>query len=567
MVGKAAGHRVSHGRAPRRASLVALALLLASVLLTACGGGADQDAAKRNKANLDAELTHARSDLGLPDSMLTSVTSQESKIATGEGGLLYSYGDAASNYAVLLNQLKGIEATAAQTLRTQAQADLDAFARILRQRRDDGFSEVADYQARYDQAQLAFQAATTAGEYAKVDATAQAQTAALQAMWPAYQKLQSYKAVLDSLAKNGMSTTFGQQMYDQDIQVFREASAAARYQALTEVIDAQIAQLLANQAAAQPYITASLLQSFQARIDLLRRYGNVSDAATFQQQHDQDAQQLASTQQLADYVALAQTIAKQDGALDIPLIKAKAQYDLTQLQQLISQASSVTIINPYDHKAYPAIYPYSDPLEGIGDASDRLKAAHTVAGYQAADTDLLGLRVGLQALLDNMRDPTAHDLAHATDLTMLHWYGVTSGKAIVISFTEQTARMYQNGNLVNWSYVTTGGYWSASNSLPSVPGYHEAMAKLSPTIFTSPDPVGSPDYYQPTPINYAIEYNDGGFFLHDAWWRGTFGPYTNLPHHDPAAFNGGSHGCINFPLAFMPWLYEWTSLGTPIIVY
>jgi hypothetical protein len=93
------------------------------------------------------------------------------------------------------------------------------------------------------------------------------------------------------------------------------------------------------------------------------------------------------------------------------------------------------------------------------------------------------------------------------------------------------------------------------------------MVKLTHTVFTSPDPPGSPLWYAPTPINFAIEYALYGYFLHDAWWRAEFGPYTNLPHWDPAAFNGGSHGCVNFPLNEMSTVYNWVDLGTPVILY
>ena len=77
----------------------------------------------------------------------------------------------------------------------------------------------------------------------------------------------------------------------------------------------------------------------------------------------------------------------------------------------------------------------------------------------------------------------------------------------------------------------------------------------------------SPFWYAPTPITYGIAYAPNGFFIHDAWWRSEFGPDTNLPHWDPAAFNGGSHGCINLPTDQMQWVWSWTPDGAPIIVY
>jgi hypothetical protein len=93
------------------------------------------------------------------------------------------------------------------------------------------------------------------------------------------------------------------------------------------------------------------------------------------------------------------------------------------------------------------------------------------------------------------------------------------------------------------------------------------MYKGANLVFTSPEPKDSPYWYAPTPINYGILYANWGFFVHDGWWRSEFGPSTNLPHYDPAAFDGGSHGCINLPLSNMKYVYDWLPQGAPILVY
>ncbi|HEY8326216.1 MAG TPA: L,D-transpeptidase, partial [Ktedonobacterales bacterium] len=199
---------------------------------------------------------------------------------------------------------------------------------------------------------------------------------------------------------------------------------------------------------------------------------------------------------------------------------------------------------------------------GAGLVRSEFNSAHTASDFQQVWYDGYTLDTNLHALLDNLKDKTPHNQPHATDLTLLNTYHLLQGKVVVVSLREQTARFYQNGKLAFWSYVTTGG-----PDTPSVPGLNYAMVKLTHTVFTSPDPPGSPLWYAPTPINFAIEYALYGYFLHDAWWRAEFGPYTNLPHWDPAAFNGGSHGCVNFPLNEMSTVYNWVDLGTPVILY
>ncbi|MFL5703233.1 MAG: L,D-transpeptidase, partial [Ktedonobacteraceae bacterium] len=87
----------------------------------------------------------------------------------------------------------------------------------------------------------------------------------------------------------------------------------------------------------------------------------------------------------------------------------------------------------------------------------------------------------------------------------------------------------------------------------------------------SSDPPDSPYWYPPTPINYAINYHSDGYFIHDAWWRGNFGPGTQFPHYDvggdEAYARNGSHGCINMPENDAAWLYANTNYNTQIIVY
>src|SRR5262249_26886835 len=118
-----------------------LAMLLLSMGLTACGAGASPQQAQPNQAKLGHELTHARQDLGIPDSLLQPVITQEQKVASGEGGLFYNYSDAAANYTLLYNQLIGIEQSSGDLLKKQTQADLQAFTQILAKRRADGFIE------------------------------------------------------------------------------------------------------------------------------------------------------------------------------------------------------------------------------------------------------------------------------------------------------------------------------------------------------------------------------------------------------------------------------------------
>ena len=136
------------------------------------------------------------------------------------------------------------------------------------------------------------------------------------------------------------------------------------------------------------------------------------------------------------------------------------------------------------------------------------------------------------------------------------------GQMIVVSLTKEWLWAYQDGKQVFDTPVTTG-----RPELPTVTGTFSVMGKFAPIEFTSPWPPGSPFWYAPTHINFALLFADGGYFLHDAWWRNDFGPGSNLPHTLPdGTFETGSHGCVQMPTPAAQWLYNWADVGTIVQV-
>ena len=138
----------------------------------------------------------------------------------------------------------------------------------------------------------------------------------------------------------------------------------------------------------------------------------------------------------------------------------------------------------------------------------------------------------------------------------------TTGKEIIVSLSRQWMWAYQNGVQVYNSPVMTG-----RPALPTPTGTYHVFLKLHPTTFTSPWPPGSPYWYPPTYINYALEWRAGGFFLHDSWWHSVYGPGTNGWHYDPQfGWQWGTHGCVAMPLSAAAWLYYWAPIGTLVKV-
>lgn len=134
-------------------------------------------------------------------------------------------------------------------------------------------------------------------------------------------------------------------------------------------------------------------------------------------------------------------------------------------------------------------------------------------------------------------------------------------KAITISLSEQVIRAYEHGQQVFWSYTTTG-----RPGLETDPGSFKVYWKVSPWTMHSPWPQGSPYWYPDSKVQMVMWFN-GGDGIHDAYWRSRYGPGTNGPHYDPTGEDTGTHGCVNVPYHNMVWLWDWTPVGTPVIVY
>jgi hypothetical protein len=154
---------------------------------------------------------------------------------------------------------------------------------------------------------------------------------------------------------------------------------------------------------------------------------------------------------------------------------------------------------------------------------------------------------GLQATLAS--DLSADQCGHDTG----------PGKAITLSLTYQEMVMYDNGCVVNATPVTTG-----RPSAPTNPGDFTIFDKVSPCLMHSPWPPGSPLWYPDTVVQWAMEFQDGGYFIHDAYWEpvNSYGPGSEYVVWNDTA----SRGCVQVPTPMMQWLYSWTPMGTPVTV-
>ncbi len=161
------------------------------------------------------------------------------------------------------------------------------------------------------------------------------------------------------------------------------------------------------------------------------------------------------------------------------------------------------------------------------------------------------------------RDYLPPDKPSAYEISLITAIG-TPEKVIVVSTYSQTIHVYFNGAFIAGSYAITG-----RPGLPTPTGVWHIFYKLAPATLYSPWPPGSPYWYPPTQVQYTMEFKDGGFLIHDAPWHHVWGPGMNDWHYDPIAqeWQWGSHGCVNAPTPFVGWLYNWSPLGTTVLVY
>jgi hypothetical protein len=144
--------------------------------------------------------------------------------------------------------------------------------------------------------------------------------------------------------------------------------------------------------------------------------------------------------------------------------------------------------------------------------------------------------------------------------TMQQYWGLgIDYRRIVISLQHQQLWAFDGQTQVLTTLVTTG-----NKVLPTPLGVFHVTGRFHPYTFISPWPKKSIYYYPPSVASYALYFHQGGYFIHDASWRSTFGPGTNAGVGVPGQSYTGTHGCINVPPAIMPALFAWALSGTVV---
>ncbi len=548
------------------------ALLLAALLLNACGDNPQtQQQATQSRKSFEQELAHARM-IGTPEAQLQSIIKQAQQLNQTSAPLtLFSseptttyYANMSQRYTMLKIQLRGLEMQVTQQLDFQANTDLQNFATVLSQRQAQGFVAAKNFASQLTQDQDLMAQAQYPKHYMQISTDAKSATQALRLMGPTYDVLNSFQTLIQQLEASKIDVTALKQQEQYDVEQFRKANSPNDFMNLTDQINSQFQTSTALSTQAIPYVGASKLKQFSADIDQMKLYGQ--DTGTYQQQLNADQVALNKATTLRDFLKISSQIDSHMNAIQIPLLQGRANYLLQQFHQEVNNwGNTHQYHDAYDGTSYRLDYEYDQ--QGIGSDLDYLvQTAETKDDYQAAIDTINNNMQHLKAMEANYSDTTPWNQPHASDTQLMQHYNLNSGQVIVVSLIEQSLRLYQDGKLVQSFLITSGQY-----EKPTPPGYWHIFVRQSPTKFKSSEPKGSAFWYPDTNINYAMEYRDGGYFIHDSWWRVDYGPKTNFPHVDSGgdqSFAGsGSHGCINMQEQQAAWMYAHTGYGTPVIIY
>lgn len=117
----------------------------------------------------------------------------------------------------------------------------------------------------------------------------------------------------------------------------------------------------------------------------------------------------------------------------------------------------------------------------------------------------------------------------------------TNQRWIQVDVTNQRLIAWEGGRQVYAVIVSTG-----KQATPTHPGVFTIQTKLRR------DRMRGQGYDVPN-VPYAMYYH-GGYAIHGAYWHHNFGTPV-------------SHGCVNVAVNHAEWLYNWTSVGTPVIIH
>ncbi len=553
------------------AALSLLLLLSVSALLIHSNKTLAQKQMEQQKAQLDQLIKNAQAN-GIPLSSLHSILMKETQVDTTSTFLSYApasitssaYQKQTQQYHALQQQISNIITTTTEQFQLQAQRDMQNFQIVLSRHNIQPVGNTHYFSQQFSQNQILLSSAHKARDYTAISRNANDSITALHFVETTFKQLTDFHDSLDRMQAAHIDVTAMQIQYQNDLQLFNIATRPTDFQNLHTQLNVQYQQIIASSIQSFPYVSISKLNVFTSQIQTLKTY-NI-DPTPYQKRLniDQIAQENAQT--ISDKLNFFKQVDADIASMSNDLILGQAHFAVKQFHQEVDAwAKSHPYHDNYDGHDYALDNGYMN--DGIGKTLDLdLQGARTFTSLETVVLEAQNALFNLRMFEANYNDKTPYNQRHTSDLQVLNHYQLQKKQVLVISLAEQTLRLYQNGNLMHSYYIATG-----RQALPSLPGVWSVLDRRSPVTFKSGEPKDSPYWFPDTPISYAILYHYGGYFIHDAPWRATFGPGTQFPHQDASgntSYNfDGSHGCVNLSTNDAAWIYKHTDWNTTIVIY
>lgn len=165
------------------------------------------------------------------------------------------------------------------------------------------------------------------------------------------------------------------------------------------------------------------------------------------------------------------------------------------------------------------------------------------------ETETANIAADLYAGVDVTREPAIVGTGYSNSLAGESDIGQSY---VEVDMLSQMMFVYVDGVKVLETPIVTGQIGTST-----VAGAYSVWNKETDTSLKGFNDHTGLDYVQP--VDYWIPFDDTGQGIHDASWQPAFGGDIYLTN--------GSLGCINTPPGVMPQVFEFVTLGMPVIVF
>ncbi len=135
-----------------------------------------------------------------------------------------------------------------------------------------------------------------------------------------------------------------------------------------------------------------------------------------------------------------------------------------------------------------------------------------------------------------------------TQGALTEWTPNMFQKWIEINLSQQRLYAHIGGSTIYSTYVSTG-----KAATPTPPGDYTIFTKLAKDDMTN-GKAGDDDYYNLPDVPWVMYFIGGGYAIHGTYWHTNFGTVQ-------------SHGCVNVSPDGAKLLFDWSPLGTRVVVH